>query len=143
MKIDQTTPADLDHHGVAGVPLCLNHRTSWSIARMFALGASLLIAHSVMGQQQALDSLVKKFNAYRVAATTEKIYAHTDQNLTLTGETMWFKLYVVNASSHEPSQMSKVAYVEVLDNVNHAVLQTKIALKEGAGSGSLFIPASL
>lgn len=105
---------------------------------VFSLGA-----YPVIAQQPALDSILGKFNDYRTSSTTEKIYAHIDQQLCLTGETMWFKLYLVNSSSHKPSDLSKVAYVELIDNVNHAVLQTKIAMKDGVGSGSLFIPASL
>lgn len=108
-----------------------------------ALMLVCLMAFPAFAQQPALDSMLQKFNDYRLAATTEKIYAHIDQELCLTGETVWFKLYLVNSSSHQPSDMSKVAYVELIDNVNHAVLQTKIAMKDGVGSGSLFLPASL
>jgi len=36
------------------------------------------------------------------------------------------------------SDVSKVAYLEILDKDNDAVLQTKIELKEGMGDGSLF-----
>ncbi|HTF20540.1 MAG TPA: hypothetical protein VK658_20850 [Chryseolinea sp.] len=112
-------------------------------ARLSLLAGLLLLSITATAQQQALDSLVRKFNAYRTVATTEKVYVHIDQDVCLTGETMWFKVYLLNASSHEPSKLSKVAYVEVLDNVNHAVLQTKIAVSNGVGSGSLFIPASI
>ena len=97
----------------------------------------------VIAQQQAMDSLVERFDAYRITHTTEKIYLHVDQTTCLTGEIMWFKAYLVNATTHKPSTLSAVAYIELLDNVNHAVLQAKIAIREGVGSGSLFIPASL
>ncbi|MGC3944240.1 MAG: hypothetical protein QM762_06935 [Chryseolinea sp.] len=119
-----------------------SHR-SFNQARYCAFVILCLLAGRANAQQQALDSLVGKFKAYRQVATTEKVYARFDQDLCLTGETLWFTVYLVNASSHEPSKMSKVAYVEVLDNVNHAVLQTKVALNAGIGSGSLFMPASL
>lgn len=116
----------------------------YCLLRRFLIASIVLLSPVVAtGQQQRLDTLVQAFDDYRVAATTEKIYAHLDQDVCLTGETLWFKIYLVNASSHEPSQLSKVAYVEVLDNVNHAVLQAKIAVNNGMGSGSLFIPASL
>ena len=119
------------------------HRSANYQARLCSFGILLLIAISSNAQQQAFDSLVGNFKAYREVATTEKVYVRLDQDVCLTGETLWFTVYVVNASSHEPSKMSKVAYVEVLDNVNHAVLQTKVALNGGVGSGSVFMPASL
>ena len=125
--------------------LFFQYRTTFvAKAHRFCLLCGLLfLSLAASAQQQALDSLVQKFNAYREVATTEKAYVHIEQDICLTGETMWFKVYLVNATSHEPSKLSRVAYVEVLDNVNHAVIQTKVGLNNGVGSGSLFIPASL
>ena len=62
-------------------------------------------------------------------------------NYILTGETLWFKLYLVDGSVHKPTEISKVAYVEILDKNNRPVLQSKVALKNGHGNGSLFLPA--
>jgi hypothetical protein len=95
----------------------------------------------VSGQQAALDTLSKNFNRYRSNYATEKIYAHLDQRLYLTGETLWFKLYLVDGSTHRPAGISKVAYVEIIDRNNHPVVQSKVAVKDGYGSGSLFLPA--
>ena len=44
---------------------------------------------------------------------------------------------------NKPLNLSKVAYIDVLDNQQNPVMQAKIALKEGSGSGSLFIPVSV
>jgi hypothetical protein len=94
-------------------------------------------------QQLSVDSLISKFDRYRVQNLTEKIYAHLDQSVYLTGEILWFKLYTVDGSVHQPSDVSKVAYFEILDQKNQPVLQAKISLKKGLGSGSLFLPASI
>ncbi|HMG90879.1 MAG TPA: hypothetical protein VK589_12515 [Chryseolinea sp.] len=102
----------------------------------------LCVVHfNASAQQAALDTLTKKFNNYRSTYATEKIYAHIDQQLYLTGETLWFKIYLVDGSLHKPAEVSKVGYVEILDNNNHPVLQTKVSLKDGRGNGSLFLPA--
>jgi hypothetical protein len=68
---------------------------------------------------------------------------HTDKNSYLAGELMWFKLYDVDASFHRSIDISKVAYVELLDVNNKPALQAKIALKDGNGNGSLFIPVTI
>jgi hypothetical protein len=94
-------------------------------------------------QQNALDTLKKRFDHYRTSFPQEKLFLHTDQQLYLTGETLWFKVYYVDGALHHLMDISKVAYVEVLDSGNHAVLQAKIALKNGSGSGALFLPASI
>src|SRR5688572_12205440 len=112
-------------------------KTSWMCFVMVLMGSYLF------AQQAGLDSLKQKFDSYRVALPQEKIYLHTDQELYLVGETLWFKLYYTDATLHYPMDISKVAYVEILDADNRPVLQTKVALKSGQGNGSLFLPASI
>ncbi len=113
---------------------------------LFWLFASLLILNSltVSGQQATpVNSLVQSFDQYRRQSLTEKLFLHTNQSFYLTGETLWFKTYYVDGSFHKSLTLSKVAYVELLDKEGRSVLQTKIALALGGGSGSLFLPASL
>jgi len=109
------------------------------------LMATAFVFVSTVGaaQKSELDTLLKKFDHYRINFSSEKIYAHLDQELYLTGETLWFKLYLVDGVLHRPLDISKVAYVEILDKNNHAVLQTKVSLQNGFGNGSLFLPASI
>ena len=73
----------------------------------------------------------------------EKLFVHTDQSFYLAGEILWFKLYAVDGSTHKPLDLSKIAYVEVLDSNNLPVLQAKIALERATGNGSFFLPFSL
>jgi hypothetical protein len=103
----------------------------------------LRLGITVSAQQIKPDSVIKKFDLYRKEVLHEKIYAHLDRTFYLTGETLWAKLYDVDASFHQALNVSKVAYLEILDKDNDAVLQTKIELKDGTGDGSLFLPASL
>ncbi len=73
----------------------------------------------------------------------EKIFAHTDKDFYLAGEILWLKLYVVDAAFHRPMDLSKLAYVEILSREQRPVLQAKIALANGAGSGSFQLPFSI
>lgn len=97
----------------------------------------------VVHAQQGGDSLSKKFDWYRSHALQEKVYAHIDRTSYLTGELLWFKLYYMDAVFHKRLDVSKVAYIEIVDKNNEAVVQSKVALKDGGGNGSLFIPAVL
>ncbi|MGC1241764.1 MAG: hypothetical protein WA874_09250 [Chryseosolibacter sp.] len=103
----------------------------------------LLTPLCMEAQQHSLDTLVQRFTRHREGALQEKIYAHIDRSFYLTGETLWFKIYTVDGSFHKPLDVSKVAYAEVLDKGNFPVLQAKIELNKGMGSGSFFLPASL
>jgi hypothetical protein len=94
-------------------------------------------------QQQNLDTLIRKFRANRESGVQEKLYLHADRNFYLTGESIHFKIYQVDATLHLPLNVSKIAYVEILDATNQSVAQTKIKLSEKGGDGSLFIPATL
>lgn len=107
------------------------------------LSLLLLCSYLVRAQELPMDTLLKKFRDFRENAMQEKVYAHLSQNFFLTGETLWFSVYVVDGTLHKPLDVSKVAYAEILDKANFPVLQAKIRLTDGRGNGSFFLPASL
>jgi hypothetical protein len=102
---------------------------------------SILIVGKSAGQ--VLPEVQKDFNQYALTSLQEKIFIHTDKNAYTAGELLWFKIYNVDAMYNKPLNISKVVYVEVLDQNQNAILQTKIAMKDGAGSGSLSLPVTL
>ncbi len=109
------------------------------------LAAIILLSYlfSDTSAQHQMDSVRSKFDRHRTQNPQEKLFIHTDQELYLTGETLWFKIYYVDGVLHQPSDISKVAYVEILGPDNRAVIQTKVAMKNGEGHGALFLPASI
>ncbi len=98
---------------------------------------SLLAPTLGVGQSKSLSQQLVQHNKQ---AAQEKVFVHLDRPLYLVGETIWFKTFCLDASLHTPLDMSKVAYLEVLDRDHNPVLQTKIALDGGKGFGSVFIP---
>ncbi len=115
----------------------------YSICRRCAVAILFLYVMPLAKGQARLDSLTKHFNNHRSQSVFEKIYLHTDRAFYLTGETMWFKVYQVDASLHKPHDLSKVVYVEVIGPANQALIQLKVEMKNGFGSGAVFLPASL
>lgn len=105
--------------------------------------AVILTGFSLHGSAQFLQQVQNNFNSRQQNIFQEKIFAHTDKDTYLPGEIMWFKLYCIDAATNRPSDVSKVAYIEVLDNEQIPVLQAKISLKNGAGNGSFSLPASI
>lgn len=114
----------------------MSHRSFFII---FFLSISI-VSHA---QDDSLKRIMQKFDAYLNHAYQEKVYLHTDRTFYLTGDFLWFKAYIVDGTKHRPSDMSKVAYVEILDGNNAPVLQAKVELKDGKGNGAVFLPASL
>ncbi|MCW3087073.1 MAG: hypothetical protein JWQ78_459, partial [Sediminibacterium sp.] len=104
--------------------------------------AANLLAISLPAQDNAAR-IAEQFNNYQGKVLQEKIYMHTDRDLYLGGDILWFKLYYVDASFHQALNVSKVAYIEILDADNKPVLQSKTALADGSGKGSLFLPVNI
>jgi hypothetical protein len=112
-----------------------------------ALFIAIVISSDFVSGQERTDTsgaLVNQLIRYGNHHLQEKLFVHIDRSLYLTGETIWLRLYYVDGSFHRPLNVSKVAYLEVLDTHHKAVVQGKIALNdEGSGNGTLFLPASI
>ena len=106
------------------------------------IGCIFLFCLSAFSQPVA-DELQNKMAAFSQNNPREKIYVHTDKTFYVPGEIIWFKTYVVDGRFHKPIDLSKVAYVELLDKNNTPVLQAKIVLQKGSGKGSFLIPVSV
>lgn len=102
-----------------------------------------LLAVKANSQTGNTDSLSNRFNRFQKNNLEEKLFIHIDRPSYVTGETMWFKIYCLNASTHTTLNASKVAYVEVVGRNGQALLKGKIKLTNGEGDGSFFIPATL
>ncbi|MDN3581476.1 hypothetical protein [Mucilaginibacter flavus] len=110
--------------------------------KTLALSALAILFGQTVCQAQAIEQVKKSFNQYQQQTVREKVFVHTDKSTYLPGEIIWFKIYAVDASFHRLFNLSKVVYVDVLDNAHNALLQAKIAMTDGTGSGSLYIPVS-
>ena len=103
----------------------------------------LLIQYSLFAQNENSEKLADKFQKYQTTHFQEKLFVHTDKPLYLSGEQIWLKVYVTDALFHKPSNLSKVAYVEITDKNKNAVIQAKVALEDGKGDAAIRIPVSV
>lgn len=104
---------------------------------------ALLLCPRAYAQTDSLKSLLRQFDRYRHQALQEKLFLHLDRPFYAAGETMWFKVYAADGSFNKPLDLSRVAYVEVLNAEQRPVLQGKIGLADGTGQGSFLLPPSL
>ena len=111
---------------------------------LLSVFVSFFCIESFLASAQTPNSTIeKKLNDDVIHSLQEKIHVHIDRPDHITGEILWFKIYCVEAMHHNPLELSRIAYVEILDVSNQPVLQTKVLLEEGLGSGSFYIPATL
>lgn len=85
----------------------------------------------------------EKFASFAKRNVTEKLFVHTDKEFYLAGEIVWYRLFYLDGTSHRPLDLSKLAYVEIIDQNNKPVMQAKNKLDSSAGTGSFFLPSSI
>lgn len=89
------------------------------------------------------DMLVQKFLNYTTSVHREEIYIHSDRDDYLSGESMWFNIYLIDRKSFKPSSDSKIAYFELLSQENRPIIQKKLLLDKGFGPGQITLPDTL
>src|SRR5690606_30831728 len=103
--------------------------------------ACILMLPSIASSQKT--GLLPENNQEQNTLFKEKLYVHTDKSFYLAGEIMWFKIYAVNDETNQPVNISKLAYIEILDRQSRHVLQAKIPLTIHGGEGSFYLPVTL
>jgi hypothetical protein len=69
---------------------------------------------------------------------SEKTYLQFDKPYYAVGDTIWFKAYVT-LENHLPSPISKILYVDLLNQKDSLVESLKIPIKNSVGAGSFLI----
>ncbi len=72
---------------------------------------------------------------------SEEITIQTSQQLLFPGEILWFSLFSTNSLAE--TDLSSLAFVELINPTNTSVLRKKIKLSDGSGSGYFQLPDSL
>jgi len=71
----------------------------------------------------------------------EKIFLHTDQNVYLSGQTIWYKAY--EQTYGKPSALSAIVYVRLSDAKGKLIKQDMLPLKTSRANGNIALPDSL
>ena len=76
----------------------------------------LLVVNSLPAQEKvSFDTIAHCMTEQFRIYPKEKLHIHIDRSCYLPGDTLWFKAYMVNASSHIPIRLSRYVYVELAD----------------------------
>lgn len=111
--------------------------------QFFSACTAVLIITGQTVFAQTADKITKQLEVHANEQLTEKLFVHTDQKTYLTGGLLWFKVYATDGANNKPISMSKVAYIDILDNNQAVILQAKVKLDHASGSGSLYLPNNL
>lgn len=75
---------------------------------------------------------IEKFNKI---LPQEKVYIHFDNSAYYQGEQMWFKCYVMRSDNNQPTDVSRVLYVELLDASGNLIDTKKLQVDKGQADG--------
>jgi hypothetical protein len=79
-----------------------------------------------------------------VANAQEAVFVHLDKNVIVSGESIFFKAYLLNINNIIPNSSSKILYIQLTDPVNKKNLVFRSDInKKGTCNGSIPIPDTL
>jgi hypothetical protein len=94
-------------------------------------------------QNNMTDYLKQRFLRYTEAFHREEIFIHSDRDVYIAGEDVWFSLYLLDRQSNKPLVSDKIAYFELLNPENQPVIQKRIFIDKGFGAGQLHLSDTL
>ena len=86
--------------------------------------------HGILGRMNHIG-------LFQQAFPQEKVYLHFDNTGYFKGEKMFFKAYVVRADNGQPTNISRVLYVEMLNPSGDIVETKKLKIEHGEGYGDI------
>jgi hypothetical protein len=99
--------------------------------------------YDIQGQNNIPYLIRQRFQSYLEAVPPEEIFIHTDRDEYISGEDLWFAIYLIDKQSHKPTDASRIAYFELINTENWPVVQKRIYLENGFGPGQLTLPDTL
>ena len=87
----------------------------------------------------ALSLLFFQLPAFGQGNIQEEVFLVTNKNQFLTGENIYFQGFVTSSKTGKLSGLSSLLYIELLDENQNPIYQTKLTLEQGLIVGDLFI----
>ena len=104
-----------------------------------------LFLQASTGQDQSdmTDFLRKKFTDYCKSVPREELYVQTDRDDYISGEEIWFSTFLFDRKENSLSSSNSITYFEILNSENRPVVQKRLRITAGFGSGQALLPDSL
>ncbi len=102
-------------------------RKSSILTLLIAVTIQFVSAQTTNNSQNDFSkTIAKRFSQLWYYTPQEKVYLQTDKPYYSTGEDLWFKAYLVNASTHIQNTKSMFVYVELIDKSDTVMSRVKI-----------------
>jgi hypothetical protein len=94
-------------------------------------------------QDEPFAGLLSKLTEYNKNNQQEKVHLHLDKPHYAVGDDIWFKAYVLNTVTTQPSQISNTLYVELINSKDKISKLLRIPMSYGMGWGDFKLADSL
>ncbi|TZF81496.1 carboxypeptidase regulatory-like domain-containing protein [Pedobacter sp. BS3] len=110
-----------------------------SLALFLAFSIALTVPAFSQQDSIRLDSIISKTVKYAASFPQEKVYIQFDKPYYAVGDTVWYKAYLT--ANYQPSLLSKVLYIDVVNDADSLVQTIKLLVTNGTASGGLPLPS--
>ena len=116
-------------------------KTKYILTLFLLTGLSILAAFKI--EEDPFSLLLKKMDSYNQKNLQEKVHLHLDKPYYAIGDDIWFKAYVINTFTNQPSAISNILYVELINEADSIKKQLLLPLTSGISSGDFKLTDSL
>jgi TonB-dependent SusC/RagA subfamily outer membrane receptor len=116
-------------------------KTKYTLALSLLLSLSIFAAFRI--EDDPFSLLLKKMENYNKKNFQEKVHLHLDKPFYAIGDDIWFKAYVVNTLDGSPSDVSKILYVELINESDSIKKQLLLPVTGGITWGDFKLTDSL
>lgn len=102
------------------------------------LGCACVLPNVICAKSEVRETALDRINIQQCIYPQEKLHVVTDRNVYSSGDTVWCRIFVVDAADHKQVNKSKYVYLELLNPFGEVSDRIKIIEKDGVYSG--YIP---
>jgi len=101
------------------------------------------LGFNLAAQEDPLNGLISKLQKLLSDYPQEKVHIHTDKPYYVVGDSLWLKGYIVNAEKNELSNLSKILYVDLINERDSIKRSLRIPVVLGLVWGDIVLTDSL
>lgn len=110
------------------------------VARLLLFSLLVLMLQSGFAQKERVLSLQKELDSLSKTVPYEKLYVHLDKPSYLLGDSIFYKVYVLDGTFPYPSKSSGIVYIELYGPDGNLVQRSRQHLLAGTTYGALGFP---
>lgn len=95
----------------------------------------VLFSFGFIADDDPLNNFLAKLLQHQEGYTQEKVHIHTDKPYYSIGDTLWFKSYIVYAEKNQLSSLSKILYVELINEKDSVQKSLRLPVSNGLSWG--------